>query len=196
MKRKELVRWGIPALGFIAYVKWGGASLALLFAMLLFAAISGLIYWHRKDPESFYRHIRVIVVMFALLPAIAGTVLGALSGLLGLIVALPLLALAIWLTRWANRKVSSAPVHGAASNVDGNLEAANALTSTIRANGRRSNARGAQLHAQADNLDLIRQKGDLEAQNAALQRKVEALEREAALPPDPFADPMQSRSQS
>jgi hypothetical protein len=190
MDRKELARWGIPALGFIGYVKWGGVSLALLFALILFAGISGLIHWRRANPSSFYRHIRAIVVMFVLLPAIAATVVGALSGLLGLLVALPILGIAIWLTRWANRRTASAPATGTPSMAAQNLEAANDLTSQIIANARRSQGRGAQLHVQAENLALIKRNQELEAQSAALQEQLRARQREAALPPDPFADPL------
>jgi Ca2+/Na+ antiporter len=188
MDRKELARWGIPALGFIGYVKWGGVSLALLFALILFAGISGLIHWRRVNPSSFYRHIRTIVVMFVLLPAMAATVIGALSGLLGLIVALPVLGFAIWLTRWANRNALSAPASGMPSMAAQNLEAANDLTSQIIANARRSQGRGAQLHVQAENLALIKRTKELEAQTEALQEQLRAREREAGLPPDPFAD--------
>ena len=125
-----------------------------------------------------------------LLPAIAATVIGAFGGLLGLIVALPVLGFAIWLTKRVNRKVSSAPASGTPSMAAQNLEAANDLTRTIVDNGRRSRSRGAQLHVQADNLALIKRNQELEAQSAALQEQLRAKEREAALPPDPFADPL------
>lgn len=190
MKSTEVIRWGVPVLGFAAYVKWGGVSLALLFALILFAGISGLIHWRRVNPSSFYRHIRAIVVMFVLLPAIAATVIGAFGGLLGLIAALPVLGFAIWLTKRVNRKVSSAPASGTPSMAAQNLEAANELTRTIAANGRRSNSRNAQLHVQADNLALIKRNQELEAQSVALQEQLRAKQLEAALPPDPFADPL------
>jgi Ca2+/Na+ antiporter len=190
MKSTEVLRWGVPVLGFAAYVKWGGVSLALLFALILFAGISGLIHWRHTNPSSFYRHIRAIVVMFVLLPSIAATVIGALSGLLGLIVALPVLGFALWLTRWANRNAARAPVAGTPSMAAQNLEAANDLTAQIIANARRSQTRGAQLHVQADNLALIKRNQELEAQSAALQEQLRARQREAALPPDPFADPI------
>jgi hypothetical protein len=190
MKGSELLRWGVPVLGFAAYVKWGGVSLALLFALILFAGISGLIHWRRANPSSFYRHIRAVVVMFVLLPAIAATVVGAFAGLFGLIVALPVLGFAIWLTRWANRNAVSAPTYGTPSMAAQNLEAANDLTSQIIANARRSQGSGAQLHVQAENLALIKRNQELEAQSAALQEQLHARQREAALPPDPFADPL------
>lgn len=190
MKSTEAIRWGVPVLGFVSYVKWGGVSLALLFALILFAGISGLIHWRRVNPSSFYRHIRAVVVMFVLLPAIAATVIGAFGGLLGLIVALPVLAFAIWLTRWANRNAVSTPASGTPSMAPQNLEAANDLTSQIIANARRTQGRGAQLHVQADNLALIKRNQELEAQSTALQEQLRAKEREAALPPDPFADPL------
>lgn len=190
MDRKELARWGIPALGFIGYVKWGGAPLALAFALILFAVISALIQWHRKDPRGFFRGMRVWAVMLVLLPAI-GLTLGALASTPLLAVpALALLAAAIWLVRWTSRHASGLPASGTPSMAAQNLEAANQLTRTIVANGRRSHSRGAQLHVQADNLALIKRNQELEAQSAVLQEQLRAKEREAALPPDPFADPL------
>lgn len=190
MDRKELARWGIPALGFIGYVKWGGTPLALAFALILFAVISALIQWHRKDPRGFFRGMRAWAVMLVLLPAI-GLTLGALvSSPLLAVPALALLAAAIWLVRWTSRHASALPASGTPSMAAQNLEAANHLTRTIVDNGRRSHSRGAQLHVQADNLALIKRNRELEAQAAALQEQLQAKEREAALPPDPFADPI------
>ena len=190
MKRSELLRWGIPALGFISYLKWGGIPLALAFALILFAVISALISWHRKDPRGFFRGMRAWAVMLVLLPAI-GLTLGALaSSPLLAVPALALLAGAIWLVRWTSRQASGLPASGTPSMAAQNLEAANDLTRTIVANGRRSHSRGAQLHVQADNLALIKRNQELEAQSAALQEQLRAKEREAALPPDPFADPV------
>ena len=190
MKRSELLRWGIPALGFIGYVKWGGVPLALAFALVLFAVISALIHWHRKDPRGFFRGMRVWAVILVLLPGI-GLTLGALatSPLLA-VPALALLAGAIWLVRWAGRHASGSPATGTPSMAAQNLEAANGLTSQITSNARRTHGRGAQLHVQADNLALIKRNQELEAQSAALQEQLRAKEREAALPPDPFADPI------
>lgn len=190
MDRKELARWGIPALGFISYVKWGGAPLAFAFAMILFAVITALISWHRKDPRGFFRGVRVWAVMLVLLPAI-GLTLGALvSSPLLAVPALALLAGAIWLVRWTSRHASGLRATGTPSMAAQNLEAANELTRTIVDNGRRSRSRGAQLHVQADNLALIKRNQELEAQSAVLREQLRAKEREAALPPDPFADPL------
>lgn len=190
MKRSELLRWGIPTLGFISYVKWGGAPLALAFAVILFAIISALIQWHRKDPPGFFRGMRVWAVLLVLLPGI-GLSLGALatSPLLA-VPALALLAGAIWLVRWTSRHASGLPASGTPSTAAQNLEAANELTRTIVDNGRRSHSRGAQLHVQADNLALIKRNRELEAQSAVLQEQLRAKQLEAALPPDPFADPI------
>lgn len=190
MKGIELVRWGVPALGFVAYVKWGGVSLALVFAGILFAVTSGLIHWRRTSPSSFFGYIRIIVVLFVLLPAIAATLVGAFSGMLGLMLALPVLAGAILLTRWAFRNAANAPVDGLPSMASQSLFAANALTDTIQDNSRRSHTRGALLHTQSENLELDRRNRELEAEKAALERRIQSLEREAALPPDPFADPI------
>lgn len=190
MDRKELARWGIPALGFIGYVKWGGVPLALAFAVILFAVITGLISWHRKDPRGFFRGMRVWAVMLVLLPAI-GLTLGALaSSPLLAVPALALLAAAIWLVRWTSRHASGLPATGTPSMAAQNLEAANDLTRAIVDNRRRSHSRGAQLHVQADNLALLKRNRELEAQSAMLQEQLRAKEREAALPPDPFADPL------
>lgn len=189
MDRKELARFGIPFLGFGAYVKWGGVPLAAAFALILFGVISGLINWHRTDPRGFFRGMRVWVVILVLIPGILLT-LGALGS--SPILAIPALALvagAIWLVVWAGRHANGTSASGVRSMATQNLEAANALTDTIRESGRRSQNRGAMLHAQSENVDLIRQKRELEAQNAALQQRVESLEREAKLPPDPFAEP-------
>ena len=190
MKRIELVRWGVPLVGFIAYVKWGGVALALVFAGVLFAVMSGLIRWRRTSPSSFFGYLRAIVVLFVLLPAIVATLVGAFSGLLGLMLALPVLAVAIFLTRWAFRNAAKAPVDGLPSMAVQNRHAAHALTSTIQDNNRRSQTRGALLDTRAENLELDKRNRELEAQKAALERRVQSLEREAALPPDPFADPI------
>ena len=190
MKGIEWVRWGVPVLGFVAYVKWGGVSLALVFAGILFAVMCGLIHWHRTSRSSFFGYIRVIVVLFVLLPAIGLTLVGAFSGMLMLLLALPMLALAIFLTRWAFRNAAKAPALGTPSMAAQNMQAANGLTSTIQDNNRRSQARGALLRTQSENLELDKRNRELEEQKAALERRVQSLEREAALPPDPFADPI------
>lgn len=190
MKGIELVRWGVPALGFVAYVKWGGLALALAFAGILFALISGLIHWRRTSPASFFGYIRVIVVLFVLLPAIVLTLVGAFSSLLMLLVALPVLAGAIFLTRWAFRNAVKTPVDGLPSMASQNLFAANALTDTIQDNNRRTHMRGALLDTRAENLELDRRNRELEAEKTALELRIQSLEREAALPPDPFADPI------
>ena len=195
MKGIEVVRWGIPAAGFLAYIKWGGISLALVLAGILLALVSGLIHWHRNSPQGFYRSVRALVVLFVLLPGIGLTLVGAFSGLLGLAAALPILALALWATRWAFRRAAGAPVEGHASMGSQNLFATNALTDIIQDNNRRSQTRWALLHTQSENLTLARRNAELEAEKAALQRRIEYLEREAAMPPDPFADPIpQSRN--
>lgn len=190
MDRKELVRWGIPALGFIGYVKWGGIPLALAFALILLAVISGLIHWHRKDPRGFFRGMRVWTVLLVLLPAI-GLTLGALatSPILAL-PALALLAAAIWLVLWTNRHAASTHVSEPSSTATQNLDAANELTRSIGERNRRTHTRGELLHAQSENLTLDQKNRALEEEKAELQRRVEFLEREAAMPPDPFADPL------
>lgn len=190
MKRTELVRWGLPALGFLAYVSWGGPALALAFAGLLLALTSGFIHWHRVSPRDFFKFFRALVVLFVLLPAIGLTLVGAFSGMLGLLMALPILGVALLLTRWAFRGAARAPVAGLPSQATQNVFAANALTDSIQEDNRRSQTRGALLHTQSENLTLDRRNRELEEQKAALERRIQSLEREAALPPDPFADPI------
>lgn len=190
MKHSELIRWGIPALGFVAYVTWGGPALALAFAGILLAVVSGLIHWHRTSPRDFFKFARALVVLFVLLPAVVATLVGALSGMLGLLLALPVLIVALLLTRWAFRSAAQSSVAGLPSMAAQNLAAANALTGSIAEDNRRSQTRGALLHTQAENLDLDRRNRELQAEKADLERRVQFLEREAALPPDPFADPL------
>ncbi len=190
MKQSELIRWGVPALAFVAYVKWGGPALALTLAGILLAIVSGLIHWHRTSPRDFFKFFRALVVLFVLLPAVATTLVGAFSGMLGLLLALPLLAGALLLTRWAFRNGATAPLGGLPSMAVQNLEAANALTDSIVDNNRRSQARGALLHTQAENLELGRRNQELLREKAALEERVQFLERELALPPDPFAEPI------
>lgn len=192
MKQSELIRWGVPALGFVAYVKWGGPALALAFAGILLAVVSGLIHWHRTSPRDFFKFFRVLVVLFVLAPAVVATLVGAFSGVLGLLLALPLLIVAFLLTRWAFRNAAQAPVAGLPSMAVQNLAAANAFSGSIVDENRRSQTRGALLQAQADNLDLDRRNRELQAEKIELERRVQFLEREAALPPDPFAEPTQS----
>ena len=190
MKQSELIRWGIPALGFVAYVKWGGPALALAFAGILLAVVSGLIHWHRTSPRDFFKFLRVLVVLFVRAPAVVATLVGAFSGMLGLLLALPVLLVAVLLTRWAFRNAAQAPMVGLPSMAAQNLAAANALSSSIADDNRRSQTRGALLHTQAENLDLDRRNRELQAEKAELERRVQFLEREAALPPDPFAEPL------
>lgn len=188
MKGIELVRWGVPALGFVAYVKWGGLALALAFAGILLAVVSGFIHWHRTNPRNFFKFFRAITVLFVLLPAIVATLVGAFSGMLGLMLALPVLGFATFLTRWAFRNAAKAPVDGLPSMASQNLLAANALTESIQDNNRRTRTRGTLLHSQGENLVLDKRNRELEAEKTVLERRIQHLEREAALPPDPFAD--------
>lgn len=190
MKQSELIRWGIPALGFVAYVTWGGPALALALAGILLAVVSGLIHWHRTSPRDFFKFARALVVLFVLLPAVVATLVGAFSGMLGLLLALPVLIVALLLTRWAFRNAAPAPLGGLPSMAVQNLEAANALTNSIIDNNRRSQARGALLQTQAENLELGRLNQELLREKTALEQRVQFLERELTLPPDPFAEPI------
>lgn len=190
MKQVEMIRWGLPALGFLAYVKWGGPALALAFAAILLALVSGFIHWHRTSPRDFFKFFRALVVLFVLLPTIGLTLVGAFSGMLGLLMALPLLAAALLLTRWAFRNAAVAPLGGLPSMAVQNLEAANALTDSIIDNNRRSQTRGTLLQTQAENLELGRRNQELLREKVALEQRIQFLERELALPPDPFAEPL------
>ena len=186
MKVSELVRWGIPGLGFVAYVNWGGVSLALVLAGMLFALISGFIHWHRTNPSNFFKFFRAIVVIFVLAPAVVLTLVGAFSSMLGMLAALPLLALALWLTRWAFRNAATAPLAGLPSMASQNLFAANAVRDQIHTENRRRHARSTSLHLQAENLELIQKNRALEEETNRLRAEVKRLD--AALN-DPFYDP-------
>ena len=108
MKIKELVRWGVPALAFVAYFKWGGLGLSLVLAGILFAIISAFINWHRKDPQAFHEGMRAWIVVLLLLPAIALTVISAASSPVFLIASFPLLLIVIRILVVNNKKIKEA----------------------------------------------------------------------------------------
>lgn len=198
MKTTQFIRWGIPVLAFCIYVKWGGFSMALVLAGILFALASGLIHWHRTEPGDFFKFMRAVVVIFVLLPAIGLTLLGATSGVFGLLLAAPVLAFALLLTRWTYRNAKRAPVGGLPSMASQNLFAANALTDATRENTRRAGTRGALLHARSENLELARQNAELKSQLSRTKAvSTMTLEEETEHlfgKDDPFADPNTPRS--
>jgi hypothetical protein len=169
-----------------------GAPAALLFLVL---GALALVLWNKtaRDPHSGWGTLRAIGWMAALASGV-WTLIGFVGS--GLLVALPLAAMFVGSVFWiqhCTRKIKGAhegsgrPAPSAASQ---NLEAANDLTSQVIANARRLHARGRSLHLQGENLQLINRNQELEAQSAALREQLHAKQREAALPPDPFADPI------
>lgn len=107
MKGKELVRWGVPILAFIAYFKWGGFGLSFLLAGILFAIISALINWHKKDPHGFFVGVRAWIVLFLILPATVLTVITAMGAPMFLVLSFPVLLLTIWVYRANARKIEA-----------------------------------------------------------------------------------------
>jgi hypothetical protein len=167
-----------------------GAPAALLFLVL---GALALVLWNKtaRDPHSGWGTLRAIGWMAALASGV-WTLIGFVAS--GPLVALPLAALfagsVLWI-RHCTRKIEGALARTGGftpSAAEQNLEAANDLTAQIIANARRSQGRGAQLHVQTENLALIKRTKELEAQTGALQEQLRAREREAGLPPDPFAD--------
>lgn len=107
MKGKELVRWGVPILAFVVYFKWGGFGLSFLLAGILFAIISALINWHKKDPHGFFVGVRAWIVLFLILPATALTVITAMGAPMFLVLSFPVLLLTIWVYRANARKIEA-----------------------------------------------------------------------------------------
>ena len=105
MKITELVRWGVPALAFVAYFKWGGFGLSFLLAGILFAIISALINWHRKNPHNFFVGVRAWIVLLLVLPATALTIITAMGAPMFLVLSFPVLLLAIWIYKANARKI-------------------------------------------------------------------------------------------
>lgn len=168
-----------------------GAPAALL---LLAIGVAALLLWNKvkSDPYIGWGYLRAFGIMAALASGV-WTLVGFVGG--GLLVALPLAAVfagsVLWI-RHCTRKIKGAHAGEgrlAPSAAAQNLEAANDLTSRVIANARRSQGRGAQLHVQSENLALIKRNRELEEQSAVLQEQLRAKQLEAALPPDPFADP-------
>lgn len=106
MSIKELVRWGVPALAFMAYFNWGGFGLSFLLAGILFAINSALINWHKKDPHGFFVGVRAWIVVFLILPATALTIITAMGAPMFLVLSFPVLLLAIWIYRANARKIT------------------------------------------------------------------------------------------
>lgn len=168
--------------------------------LLLGAVISVGVLLARKvktDPHTGWGYLRAFGVVAALATGV-WTVVAFASG--SLLLALPLAGIlagcGLWIQHCTRKLHAPSGIAPGSVNPNAglsmgaqNLLAANALTGQVIDSNRRTRSRGAQLHVQAENLDLIRQKNDLETENAALQQKVAALEQKAALPPDPFAEP-------
>jgi hypothetical protein len=144
----------------------------------------------RRDPYVGWGYLRAFGWMAALASGV-WTLIGFVGS--GLLVALPLAAVFVGSVFWiqhCTRKIKGAPLSGMRSMAAQNLDAANDLTSQIIANARRLHARDRSLHLQGENLQLISRNQALEAQSAALQEQLRAKQREAALAPDPFANPI------
>lgn len=108
MNTKELIRWGVPAVAFVAYFRWGGLGFSLVLAGILFAIISAFISWHRKDPQAFHEGMRAWIVVVLLVPAIGLTLIAAQSSLLLLVASIPVLLLVVWLLVVNNKKINKA----------------------------------------------------------------------------------------
>lgn len=105
MKASELIRWGVPTLGMLVYWPWGGLGLALMLFGILFAALSGFIHWHGKDPHGFHKGVRVWIVLLLLIPSALLTLGAAITSPLLLPVAAAPLALSIWLLMRSNKQI-------------------------------------------------------------------------------------------
>ena len=193
MKRIELVRWGVPTLGFLAYVKWGGFGLAFILFGILLAIISALINWHKKDRHGFHKGMRAWIVLILILPSVALTVITAASFVLLLPLALLPLAFSIWLMSRNNKKIQESKGARAMSPSMQNLHNQMDLGATAAANRRVQQARKRGFDLQSENLELTRKNAELKSQLAARKDPTTmtlAEEDEALFGTDnPFADP-------
>ena len=105
MKSTELVRWGVPTLGFLAYMPWGGVGLSLMLFGILFAVLSGFIHWHGKDPEGFHKGIRVWIVLLLVIPSTLLCLGAALTSPVFLPMGLVPLGISIWLLMRINKRI-------------------------------------------------------------------------------------------
>lgn len=105
MKSTELVRWGVPALGFGIYLPWGGVGLALLLFGVLYAVLSGFIHWRSKDPHGFHKGIRVWIVLLLLIPSTVLCVGAAVTSPILLPLGLVPLGVSVWLLMRSNKQI-------------------------------------------------------------------------------------------
>lgn len=174
MKRIELIRWGVPTIAFLAYLKWGGLGLSFILFGILLAIVSALINWHKKDRNGFHTGMRAWIVLFLILPSVALTVITAASFTLLLPLAVIPLAFSIWLMSRNNKKIQESKGGGTMSPSMQNLHNQMELGATAAANRRGQQSRQRGYNLQSDNLELTRK-------NAALQAELE--KQKASRPP-------------
>lgn len=140
----------------------------------------------RDDPNEGWRRLRAIGVL-AVMGSIPLTMAGSTMGLMPLLLAFALLVGSAWLLYYAHGQLGGRyavnPFNG--QTVATTQVAAAALPSQEQ---RISELRQKRMDAEQKCLDLLAKNHELTAQNDALTRRLQALEFEASLPPDPFAD--------
>ena len=193
MKQFELVRWGVPTLAFLVYFRWGGFGLSFILFGILFAIISALINWHKKDRNGFHVGMRAWIVLFLILPSIVLTVVTAAGFTLLLPLALIPLGLSIWVMKRNNRKIEESKGAGTMSPSMQNLHSQMEFGATVTANRRGQQARQRGYDLQSENLELTKKNAELKSQlEASKDPKTMTLaeEDEALFGKDnPFADP-------
>ncbi len=173
MKRIELVRWGVPTLAFLGYVKWGGFGLSFILFGILFGIMSALINWHKKDRNGFHVGMRAWIVLFLILPSIVLTVVTAAGFTLLLPLALIPLGLSIWVMKRNNKKIQESKGAGAVKPSMQNLEAQLELGASAAANRRGQQARQRALDLQAENLAHTKKNDELQTAPAKPKRPEE-----------------------
>ncbi len=97
MRYAEIVRWTLPLTTFIGFVNLGDVGVSLLFASIVFAAVSAAIRWHKRDPLSFHVGVRAWIMVLLIAPsalAVVGTAVGFPPALL---LSVPALVISVWL---------------------------------------------------------------------------------------------------
>ena len=193
MKRIELVRWGVPTLAFLVYFRWGGFGLSFILFGILFAIISALINWHKKDRNGFHVGMRAWIVLFLILPSIVLTVVTAAGFTLLLPLALIPLGLSIWVMKRNNRKIEESKGAGTMSPSMQNLHSQMEFGATVTANRRGQQARQRGYDLQSENLELTKMNAELKSQfEASKDPKTMTLaeeDEELFGKDNPFADP-------
>lgn len=199
MKRIELVRWGVPLIAFVVVFERFGMTAAAVLSAVVLATISGLIFWHRKDPDGFLVVMRVLIVLLLVLPSGALLLLVAMSSKSFLPFAMAPLMFAFWLLSRSTKTPETiqpgeemsaqGPVMGGAMR---NLHGRHALNNLAAANDRTHSSRQRVYQLQAENLDLIREnsllKAELDELKGGAQPKIPAHLAALNEIEDPFAD--------